>query len=118
MAADGQLHATPLAGFWADVGQPKDFLIGQGLYLKSLAAHSPKSLASGPQFTGNVFVDPTAKIGNGCKIGPNVVIGPDVIIGDGVRLQKANIMRSGVVKDNAWINNSIVGWYSSVGRWV
>ena len=35
MAKDGQLHSTPLIGFWADVGQPKDFLSGMNLYLES-----------------------------------------------------------------------------------
>eukprot|EP00842_Homolaphlyctis_polyrhiza_P000728 jgi/Hompol1/1656/HPOL_001382-RA len=117
MAAEGQLHATPLIGFWADVGQPKDFLTGQGLYLTSLSKHSPTSIATGSHIDGNVFIDATAKIGKGCKIGPNVVIGPDVVIGDGVRLNKATIMRGSIVKDYAWVKNSIVGWYSSVGRW-
>ena len=37
MAQSGELHAIPLAGFWADVGQPKDFLIGMDLYLASHA---------------------------------------------------------------------------------
>ncbi|KAH6569244.1 hypothetical protein BASA50_002839 [Batrachochytrium salamandrivorans] len=117
MAKDGELHATPLIGFWADVGQPKDFLTGQGLYLKSVSKHAPETLASDSFVEECVLIDPTAKIGQNCKIGPNVVIGPDVVIGSGVRLQKATIMRGAVVKDNAWIKNSIVGWYSSVGRW-
>lgn len=29
MAQDQQLYAFELAGFWMDVGQPKDFLIGK-----------------------------------------------------------------------------------------
>jgi mannose-1-phosphate guanylyltransferase len=28
IAADGQLHSYDLAGFWMDVGQPKDFILG------------------------------------------------------------------------------------------
>ncbi|KAH9267683.1 hypothetical protein BASA84_000575 [Batrachochytrium salamandrivorans] len=103
MAKDGELHATPLIGFWADVGQPKDFLTGQGLYLKSVSKHAPETLASDSFVEECVLIDPTAKIGQNCKIGPNVVIGPDVVIGSGVRLQKATIMRGAVVKDNAWI---------------
>nr|KAJ3421466.1 mannose-1-phosphate guanyltransferase [Polyrhizophydium stewartii] len=117
MAKEGELHATPLVGFWADVGQPKDFLTGQGLYLASVAKLSPEKLASDTFIEGNVLIDPTAKIGKGCKIGPNVVIGPGVVIGDGVRLNKATVMRGSSVKDNAWVKNSIIGWYSSVGRW-
>ncbi|KAI8927163.1 nucleotide-diphospho-sugar transferase [Entophlyctis helioformis] len=117
MALQGELHATPLIGFWADVGQPKDFLIGQGLYLTSVAKKAPETLATDDSFEGTVLVDETAKIGKGCKIGPNVVIGPGVVIGDGVRLNKCTIMRGSTIKDNAWVKNSIVGWYSTVGRW-
>ena len=42
MAQEGQLHAFDLEGFWMDVGQPKDYLTGTGLYLNYLqrmAAH-------------------------------------------------------------------------------
>jgi mannose-1-phosphate guanylyltransferase len=37
MSKDNQLHAMELPGFWMDVGQPKDFLTGVGLYLTSVA---------------------------------------------------------------------------------
>ncbi|KAJ3262562.1 mannose-1-phosphate guanyltransferase [Boothiomyces macroporosus] len=117
MARAGQLHATPLEGFWADVGQPKDFLTGSALYLESLAKKSDSRLHKADYVSGNVLVDPTAKIGKGCKIGPNVVIGPNAVIGDGVRLKDAVIMGGANIKDFAWINKSIIGWHSSVGRW-
>ncbi|KAI9193166.1 nucleotide-diphospho-sugar transferase [Polychytrium aggregatum] len=117
MARDGQLHATDLKGFWADVGQPKDFLTGTALYLTSISQNNASALAHGPNFVGSVLIDPTAKIGENCKIGPNVVIGPGVTIGNGVRLNRSVVMRGSVVKDNAWVSNSIIGWHSSVGRW-
>ena len=44
MAKDEQLHAMKLDGFWADVGQPKDFLIGSKLFLNSLALKKPLAL--------------------------------------------------------------------------
>lgn len=72
MAEANQLHAMELPGFWMDVGQPKDFLTGTGLYLSSIFKKDPKSLATGPCFLGNVLVDPSAIIGDDCKIGPNV----------------------------------------------
>lgn len=83
MAADGQLYAFELQGFWMDVGQPKDFLTGMCLYLKSLREKAPEKLYKGQGVVGNVLVDPTAKIGQGCQIGPNVTIGPGAIIEDG-----------------------------------
>lgn len=37
MAASGNLFAMELDGFWMDVGQPKDYLTGTGLYLAYVA---------------------------------------------------------------------------------
>lgn len=99
MAAEKQLHSIPLKGFWADVGQPKDFLTGTALYLESLREKDPSTLATGKNITGNVLIDPTAKIGNNCKIGPNVTIGPGVVIGDGVRLKSSVLMKECNIKD-------------------
>jgi len=36
MAMDGELYAIPLEGFWRDIGQPPDFLVGATLYLENL----------------------------------------------------------------------------------
>ncbi len=97
----------PLEGFWADVGQPKDFLIGTGLYLGYLAKKEPEKLTKtieGSQVVGSILVDPSAKIGKNCKIGPNVVIGPKCVVGDGVRLNNAVIMTSGAVKDVRFVS--------------
>ena len=117
MAADGQIHSMDLPGFWMDVGQPKDFLIGTGLWLTSVSKKNPSTLSTGPQFAGHVLVHPTARIGENCKIGPHVVIGPNVVIGDGVRMQRSVILDGAVVKDHAWVNSTIVGWHSTIGRW-
>ncbi|KAJ3123232.1 mannose-1-phosphate guanyltransferase, partial [Physocladia obscura] len=79
MAKAGQLHSIPLQGFWADVGQPKDFLKGTGLYLNSLAESESTVLRLAPQsanIVGNVLIHETAVIGENCKIGPDVTIGP------------------------------------------
>ncbi|KAJ3098093.1 mannose-1-phosphate guanyltransferase [Phlyctochytrium planicorne] len=117
MAAEGQIHSMELPGFWMDVGQPKDFLTGTGLWLSSVAKKSANLLSTGSSFHGHVLVDPTAVIGENCKIGPNVVIGPNVIIGDGVRLSRSVILEGAAIKDHAWVQSTIVGWHSTVGRW-
>lgn len=85
MAADKELCAFELQGFWMDVGQPKDFLTGMCLYLKHLRTVDPNKLYKGPGVVGNALIDPTAKIGSDCQIGPNVTIGPGVVIEDGKR---------------------------------
>jgi mannose-1-phosphate guanylyltransferase len=118
MAAEGQIYSMPLEGFWMDVGQPKDFLTGTGLYLRSLLKREPERLASGPHIAGAVLVDESASIGDNCLIGPNVVIGPDCRVGDGVRLSNCTLLAGSEIRSHSWINQSIIGWRSIVGRWV
>jgi mannose-1-phosphate guanylyltransferase len=140
MAQDGELHCMDLEGFWMDVGQPRDYLTGIGLYLKSLerrgntnapqsalAPHSPHpnvlkkvSNASQGEYTinGNVLIDPTASIGRNCIIGPNVTIGANCVIGDGVRITRSAVFEGAKINSHTWINNSIIGWRASVGSWV
>lgn len=117
MARDGQLHAMDLEGFWMDVGQPKDYLIGIGLYLHSLATKSDSKLPHGDHINGNVLIDPSAKIGKNCLIGPNVTIGPNVVLEDGVRISRAAILEGAKLKAHSYVSNSIIGWHASVGRW-
>ncbi|XP_074645652.1 mannose-1-phosphate guanylyltransferase catalytic subunit beta-like isoform X2 [Tubulanus polymorphus] len=118
MADDGELFAMELKGFWMDVGQPKDFLTGMCLYLDFLAKSEPKFLYHSCNVVGSVLVDPSAKIGNNCRIGPNVTVGPDVIIEDGACIKRSTILRGAVIKSHSWLDSCIVGWKSTVGKWV
>lgn len=118
MAQDGNLFAMELDGFWMDVGQPKDFLTGMCLYLEWLSQHQPEKLTSGDGFVGSVLVDPSARIGSNCRIGPNVTIGPDVVIEDGACIKRCTIMREAHIKSHSWLESSIIGWKSTVGKWV
>ncbi|OQR85459.1 mannose-1-phosphate guanyltransferase beta [Achlya hypogyna] len=117
MAAEGNLYSMPLPGYWTDVGQPKDFLAGMCLHLAHLQATSPQLLTQGVNFVGNVLVDPSATIGDGCLIGPDVVIGAGCVVEEGVRLSQATLLRDVTVRANTWIHQSIVGWGSTIGRW-
>lgn len=93
-----------------DVGQPKDYLRGNHLYLESVRNNQPDILARSEQYQGvtvrgNVLIvtcaacglwlvsEPfrqhsTARIEAGCDIGPDVVIGRDCRVGAGVRLER------------------------------
>ena len=51
---DGTLQL--IIGFWMDIGQPKDFIIGMGLYLSFLHDNFPDRLEQGENFVGNVLV--------------------------------------------------------------
>jgi NDP-sugar pyrophosphorylase family protein len=57
MSNEGQLFAMELSGFWMDVGQPKDYLIGMCLYLDSLRKKkSPKLSTNDSTILGNVMI--------------------------------------------------------------
>jgi len=118
MAAQQQLCAFNLQGFWMDVGQPKDFLTGMCLYLHSLRQKSSKELCQGKGIVGNVLLAPSAIIGKGCRIGPNVSIGPNVVIEDGVCLKKCTILGDTIIKSHSWIDSCLIGWKCVVGQWV
>lgn len=62
--------------------------------------------------------DPSATIGEGTVLGPDVSVDRDVIIGKGCRLKNCALMRGVVVSDFSWIDSSILGWQSSIGKWV
>jgi len=118
MAQEGQLFSMYLEGFWMDVGQPKDFLAGMCLYLNSLKTRAPETLKTGPNIIPPVLIDPTAVIGENCLIGPNVTIGPKCVVRDGVRLANSTLLEGTVIGSNSWVKASIIGWQSSVGKWV
>lgn len=117
IAAENKLFAMVLPGFWMDVGQPRDYISGLKLYLESLRKRSPEKLASGKHITGNVLIDPTATVGEGCLIGPDVSIGPGCVIENGVRLKGCTIMRGVQIRNHACVTGCIVGWHSRVGQW-
>lgn len=115
---DKKLFAMVLPGFWMDVGQPRDYISGLHLYLDSLRQNAPEKLAVvGSSVIGNVIIDESARIGEGCLIGPDVCVGPDCVIESGVRLSQCTIMRGVRVKKHASISRSIIGWHSTVGQW-
>lgn len=116
IAKEGCLCAMVYDGFWMDVGQPKDYLTGLGLYLDYLRRTSALDLAVGRNIIGNVLIDESAKIGEGCLIGPDVVIGPNCVIESGVRLSSCTLMKGVQVKRSAHVSGSIIGWYSTVGE--
>ncbi|KAF9597708.1 hypothetical protein IFM89_021195 [Coptis chinensis] len=117
IAAEEKLFAMVLPGFWMDIGQPRDYIIGLRLYLDSLRKKTSSKLARGPHIVGNVLVDETAVIGEGCLIGPDVAIGPGCVVESGVRLSRCTVMRGARIKNHACISSSIIGWHSTVGQW-
>ncbi|GLJ06764.1 hypothetical protein SUGI_0047580 [Cryptomeria japonica] len=117
IASDKQLYAMVLPGFWMDIGQPKDYVAGLTLYLESLRRNFSEKLSHGVHIIGNVIIDESAQVGEGCLIGPDVAIGPGCVIEAGVRLSHCTIMRAVRIKKHACVSQSIIGWHSTVGKW-
>lgn len=118
MVSEGVLYVIELNGFWADIGQPKDYLVGQTLLLESYCKNESDQLTTGDGIQGNVMIHPSAKIGADCLIGPDVVIGEGCVVGDGVRLQRCTILSGAKIEKHVCISESIIGWRSKIGNWV
>lgn len=112
MADSRRICAFDLQGFWMDIGQPKDYLLANNLYLRE-----KKIEQKGENFFGNVLVHSTVQIGRECLIGPGVTIGPGVVIGDGVRICNSVIFEGAIVESFAVVKSSIVGWRSQLMKW-
>lgn len=104
MASDEHLYQMELPGYWMDIGQPKDYLSGQAMYLKSRDM--------------DVMVHETAKVDSSAQLGPNVVIGPGCEIGAGVKISNSTILGDTKVKPHTLIQGSIIGWKNTIGSWV
>ena len=120
MASDGELYAYKMKGFWADIGKPKDFLIGVELFLNDLyekkvnhELFTPPSESIGK----NVVIAKSSKIEKGCYIGPNVVIGEECVVKSGTKIKNSVLFQNCVVGENSYIEGSIIGWKSTIGRW-
>lgn len=90
MASEGQLHVFDLKGFWMDIGQPADYIKGQGMYLTH---HQNISLDPGSFSTEN-----------------NVVIGRNVKMGKNVQVSNSAIFDNAEIGDDVVIRDSIIGW--------
>lgn len=128
MAADRQLCAFNLEGFWMDIGLPGDYIEGTKRHLQSLIGAPGKKeegFFNAPDtqehqnFTikGCVLIHPDAKVGEGCVIGPFVVIGPGCVIGPACRIRHSTVLDNSTVGAGTLIDASIVGWKGRIGPW-
>ncbi|CAE7921035.1 gmppb [Symbiodinium sp. KB8] len=118
MADENQLYCMELPGYWMDIGQPKDYLTGMCLHLASLKTRKPAALKTGENLVGNVMVDETAEIDATAVVGPDVVVGPGVKIGPGARVKRATLFSGVKIGAHSYVHSAIIGWNSSVGKWV
>ena len=117
MAADQKIYQMILPGYWMDIGQPKDYLSGQTMHLKSLTTVAPDTLLKGANVTGNVLSHPSAIIDPSAQVGPNVVLGEGCKIGAGSKVSNTTLLAGSSVAASSYVDGSIIGWKSSIGSW-
>lgn len=131
MAADGQLYCMELEGFWADIGQPHDYLDGLAKFLPSIKENPEQAAAlhlvtlskeacqkqHGFTCEGQVCIHPTATVAAGCVLGPNVTIGPNCKVGPYCRLANCAIFDNTDIGAGVYVSKSIVGWNNRIGNW-
>ena len=47
-----------------------------------------------------------------------MVVGENCVVGKGSKLQKTCLFKGVKIGDHSFIDNTIIGWHSSVGSWV
>ena len=107
-----------LDGYWMDIGQPKDYLIGQKMFLQSKRDQSGDELAKGSNIIGDVWIHPSAEVDPTSVIGPNVVIGERCRVGPGNKIYDATILSKTVIEGYSLVQGSIIGWTNTIGKWV
>lgn len=125
MAADNQLFAFELPGFWMDIGQPADYIDGLTKFLPSLAGtaraselvSADEAKAKGFTVNGCVMVHPTAQIDAGAVLGPDVTVGAGCHIGASARLIQCAVFDNSKVGQGTYICKSIIGWNNHIGAW-
>lgn len=116
MVTDQQLTMMVLDGFWMDIGQPKDFIKGSKLYLKSLR-DKEQTLAEGKHIKGNVWIHETAKVDPTALLGPNVMVGANCEIGPGARIRDTVLLEGSVIEGFNLIVGGLIGWNNIIKRW-
>lgn len=60
MAGEQQLYQMELPGYWMDIGQPADYLLGQGMYIRSQIEKGAIDANSSAIIHESAQVDPSA----------------------------------------------------------
>lgn len=74
-------------------------------------------MATGDNIQGNVIIHETASVDPSAVIGPNVVVGAGCTVGAGSRISNSTLLEGSAFGDFSYMDGSILGWKSSVGKW-
>ncbi len=122
LAQEGKLFGHDFEGFWTDIGEPKDYLKANRLFLsKGLTKNDiqkgtnemPQKEIQNPSVVGK-----DVAIGETSKIGPYATIADHVTLGKGVRIEDSIIFSGTTISDFTSVRGAIVGENANLGKWV
>lgn len=108
LAARGSLCHAVHGGYWMDIGQIREYLVGQRLFLNSREGAEHGMGEGSGKCAG--YLSPSV---DGER---NVVVGRGVSIGEGVDLENCAIFDGAAIGSGSVIRDSIIGWDCTVGR--
>ena len=96
------LRATPLDGYWMDIGTPERYLQASWDVLEGRVATRVEPTAPG------AFVDPSAEIATGAALGPRTVVGAGCRIGEGAEVSESVLLQGCTLGEGARVAGSIL----------
>lgn len=122
LSAARKLFVFKSNNLWSQIKTAGSAIYANRVYLELYKKNHPNRLAKNgpgmPKIIGDVFIHPSATVDSSAVLGPNVSIGFGVTVGPGVRVRESIILGNTVVQNHSCILYSIIGWNSTIGKWV
>jgi len=122
LAEEGKLYGYPFKGLWIDIGEPKDYLKANKLWLdqeiRKNQIEKNVRIEDAVEIKTPSTIDNETTIGEKSEIGPYVTLGEHVTIGKGVHIENSIIFPDAMISDFTSIRGAIIGEAAMIGSWV
>lgn len=122
LAEEGKLYGYPFKGLWIDIGEPKDYLKANKLWLDQEIRKSQIEknvhIEDAVEIKNPSTIDNGTTIGEKSEIGPHVTLGEHVTIGKEVHIENSIIFPEAIISDFTSIRSAIIGEAAMIGSWV
>lgn len=122
LAEEGKLYGYPFKGLWIDIGEPKDYLKANKLWLDHEIKKS--QIGKNVHIEDEVEIKNPSTVNNGTtireksEIGPHVTLGEHVTIGREVHIENSIILSGAIISDFTSIRSAIIGEAAMIGSLV
>lgn len=119
LAQEGKLYGYNFKGLWIDIGEPKDYLKANKLWLlheiKKSQIGKNVRIKDGAEIKNPSAIGNCTTIGEKSEIGPYVTIGEHVTIGKEVHVENSIIFPSAMISDSTSIKGAAIGEAAIIG---